>query len=511
MFMWEMDSTLALCENRGVYLLLNIMLDDQITNAYSGANTWKINPFRTLLTDDLEGLKKFFKDSTSKAYYKRQLYYINARWGYSTNIAAWQLINEVQGIGEYRLNINDPNTGQQPYFSDEDFRNNVNSWICEMKSYFQNNFYPFRPVTCGFQADFYQNGKLAFSTIKLQPPCLNLYLETHYSSFIDSKGKYADANKGRAGMYKSYYSNYRPFLIAEAGVLDGMNEADMLSDKTYHNTIWATSMGGGVSCALSWHDWREEFNVPHRNNFKALRKFFNEIVDLKIQLEPFYKSDDDQLFNPGVTKTIHNYYMLSSNRLYGVGWAQNNSSNWTLDWDNFPTVGSINLKDSVKKKSKFDGTVESYDCHSTTQDPSVIIEGLKGSKRYKVKIYDAYDKAKKLDEFIELTSVGGKLSFKRLMPKSNADPFYPDYAYTIEYIHWVDITLYPNPAHDLVSIRYNNADLVNANIRVVDILGRIMPVLIDGNVIHTDILAAGIYFVVIKTDDYEGGVKLIIK
>ena len=292
---------------------------------------------------------------------------------------------------------------------------------------------------------------------------------------------------------------------------DKMNQVDMLSDREYHNTIWSTSMSGCFSCALHWHDWREQFHVPHRTNFNSLRNFFDNVVELNINLEPFFTSDDDQLFNPGVTKTIDNFYMLSQNRQYGVGWAQSNSSNWTVDWEGFPESGPVNIKDSVKNVSKFDGKIEDYDCHSTIQDPSIILHGLLKHKRYRVKIFDAYNNAKKLDEFTERTNLGGKLSFKRFMPKNKEDPFYPDYAYTIEYIHWIDISLYPNPADDKAYLKYDVEDFENLSLKVIDVLGRIMPVIIENNIIYTDGLSDGIYFLIVKSKEEEGGIKFVVK
>jgi len=509
MFMREMDSTLALCESRGVYLMLCILLEDAINNAFSGDNNWKKNPYNSILTTDIQGLKNFFSDPTAKLYFKRQLYYIQARWGYSTNIGIWELINETQGIGEYRTDPTDGSTRKQPYIEDEVFRGHVNDWICEMKAYLKNNFYPSQLITCGFQPDYWENGKVRFSTIDFQPPCLDIFSENHYSFFISNKGKYSDANEGRFNIAKKYHDKMWPFIFGEIGM--GAVQIDYLSDRPYHNSVWATCMMGGIGCGLNCHDWRQNFNTSHRSNFNALRTFFGDVVKLTERMEPFFYSDKDQWFNPGITKYINNYYMLSDSRKYGIGWAQNNGGNWTLDWENFPQSGSTNLKDSMLEVSGFDGKVEGYDCHSTMQDPAIVIKGLLKSKKYRIKIYDTHDNAKMLEQFTERTNLAGKLTFKRYMPKNIESPFYPDYAYTIEYIHWMDIHLYPNPADDVVHIDYDPKEYENLSFSVVDILGQTVSAVIIDNVIHTELLTDGIYFLKVKSDDGSGGFKILVK
>jgi hypothetical protein len=57
---------------------------------------WEQNPYNVKNGGFLKNPEDFFTDPQARAFTKRKLYYIMARWGYSPNILAYELFNEVE-------------------------------------------------------------------------------------------------------------------------------------------------------------------------------------------------------------------------------------------------------------------------------------------------------------------------------------------------------------------------------------------------------------------------------
>lgn len=76
----------------GVGLHYVLAQDDMIcyANARETDIAWGHNPYQQITTNI-----NFFTDAQAKAYYKRRLRYMISRWGYSTKIVAWEIMNEV--------------------------------------------------------------------------------------------------------------------------------------------------------------------------------------------------------------------------------------------------------------------------------------------------------------------------------------------------------------------------------------------------------------------------------
>ncbi len=64
----------------------------------SDSSKWANNPFHTIL--GLDNPCEFFTDNNAKAITKNLIRYIVSRWGYATNIVAWELWNEVDLVIE---------------------------------------------------------------------------------------------------------------------------------------------------------------------------------------------------------------------------------------------------------------------------------------------------------------------------------------------------------------------------------------------------------------------------
>lgn len=120
----EQDSVFALCEKNNIQLQVTLFQHGMFSENVD--SNWSDNPYNAVNSPpaalSLDRAEKFFYTDAVKKQTKKLLRYIVARWGYSTNIFAWELFNEVQFTG-----INGSQT--------QAWRDGVLSWHNEMGQY----------------------------------------------------------------------------------------------------------------------------------------------------------------------------------------------------------------------------------------------------------------------------------------------------------------------------------------------------------------------------------------
>ncbi len=120
---------------------------------YNSTDQLYSSPYYFLLggtTSDAEpkvDLIHFFDSSLAQKYFKKELFYIEARWGYSPNIAVWNLANEADQLGlddsigtEYTTNLPATGLGFTPD-SANSFQKALSKWTDTMSTYLH-SFYP---------------------------------------------------------------------------------------------------------------------------------------------------------------------------------------------------------------------------------------------------------------------------------------------------------------------------------------------------------------------------------
>ncbi|MFH1239452.1 MAG: DUF5060 domain-containing protein [bacterium] len=88
---WKFDQMLELAARYGIYL-------QKVFNFHGmfiPGDEWENNPYNKNLGGPGHKPTDFFSNEEAKSLFKRKLRYAIARWGYSTNILAWELFNEV--------------------------------------------------------------------------------------------------------------------------------------------------------------------------------------------------------------------------------------------------------------------------------------------------------------------------------------------------------------------------------------------------------------------------------
>jgi PKD domain/Secretion system C-terminal sorting domain len=91
------DSLFNLSETKNINLQLVLFQHGMFSENVN--SNWADNPYNAKLGGPLAKAEEFFYNETAKKSVKKLLRYAVARWGYSTNLFAWELFNEVQFTG----------------------------------------------------------------------------------------------------------------------------------------------------------------------------------------------------------------------------------------------------------------------------------------------------------------------------------------------------------------------------------------------------------------------------
>jgi PKD domain/Secretion system C-terminal sorting domain len=91
------DSILDLCTQKNMNLQMCIFHHGMFSENVN--SNWNDNPYNIANGGSLTRAEEFFYNAAAKAQAKKLLRYIVARWGYSSNLFAWELFNEVNFTG----------------------------------------------------------------------------------------------------------------------------------------------------------------------------------------------------------------------------------------------------------------------------------------------------------------------------------------------------------------------------------------------------------------------------
>ncbi len=218
------DGIIEAAEKNDIYIQMTLQHHGQYSSVkgyrYSNNNNsnWDENPFNVKNGGFLQNPEDFFTNPQARALTKRKLYYILARWGYSPNIMAWELFNEVEGT----------DAGNGKLWDD------IAMWHREMAIFLR-------------QFDGYQHliTTSAYPGIALDNPIWQTvdYIQQHtYTSDLVTALGVAPASEGKRPD--------KPFFVGEFGP---SNLRD--SHGVYlHEGLWASLMSGKSGAAQYW-DW----------------------------------------------------------------------------------------------------------------------------------------------------------------------------------------------------------------------------------------------------------------
>ncbi len=252
---WRLDYILALAEQRGIYVKL--CFDN--AHDYTKPEKRKLFGYWKENNGPCEKPVDFFTSEGARAAYKRRLDYIVARWGYSPNIMAWELWNEVNYV-----------TGDDPAA-----RAPIVDWTDEMARYLKANDPHRHLVTTSLGLhtvwdEVWQLDSIDFAQIHAYIP--------KPQDIVRDEEKDAVLTVLRAAERIARFG--KPYHVAEFGYLDleaanRTNESDP-GGIHLHNAIWGGLFSGAAGTPASW--WWEY--VHDRNlcrHYAAVAGFLADI------------------------------------------------------------------------------------------------------------------------------------------------------------------------------------------------------------------------------------------
>ncbi|WP_198661768.1 DUF5060 domain-containing protein [Lewinella sp. IMCC34183] len=237
---------------RGLYVMLCLQYHGQVSTQVNPA--WATNPYNAANGGPLGTTREFFTDSTAIAHTKNRFRYIVARWGYSRNIMAWELFNEVGWTDGY-----------------EEIQDDVAAWHAEMARYLKEIDPYGHLVTTSFADESHGAAEWADPNIDLT--------QTHF--YVNN----GNIERALVGGVRRYLDDYgRPTLVGEFGL---GAERDLVAtdpEGVYvHNSLWAGLFGGGAGTAMSW--WWDNYVHP-----RNLYRYFRGIAAVSASI-PFLEGD----------------------------------------------------------------------------------------------------------------------------------------------------------------------------------------------------------------------------
>jgi hypothetical protein len=97
----RLDEILNMCKEKGLYVMLTLDYHGIFKSGvdiWGSDAEWRTNPYNSANGGLCGKPIDFFTSAEAKKIYKNKLRYLVARWGYSTNLACWELWNEVDNV-----------------------------------------------------------------------------------------------------------------------------------------------------------------------------------------------------------------------------------------------------------------------------------------------------------------------------------------------------------------------------------------------------------------------------
>jgi len=382
MHAWELDKYINTAKSNGIYAILCMDMTNPFTNSISGFwsqyDMWSNNPYKSSNQNLITGVNDpgdFFIDGSgvdATDYYRKKLRYIVSRWGYSTNIAAYEFLNEINSIGTDHLIA--PTIYQ--YDNNSTVRQRVRDWHINNASYIKN------ATSGGGLGD--TRHLITTSQAGACPRCDNgsPYSDPSDDVFSSSAGSQMDFTsyhnydnvsrniEHRAfSRTKDYLAAYnKPFLMEE------MNPPPpWVNGGSFHDALWATALSGAFGAGLDWWwDW------SFRSDFIPLKSFLSGI-DFNVYNfvgQKYPVCTDNDLNNGGCGSSdnanVEAFVVKNASSTLALGWIKNRTDYW-FNRITIPSSCALNtFYNSVDGiRYEFTGNTASY-CTSAATTSSCI-------------------------------------------------------------------------------------------------------------------------------------------
>jgi hypothetical protein len=228
---WKLDHVFQQAEHDGIYLLFcfdHHGMFQRDSQTWSGKNNfWGTNPYNVSLGGPCAQPNDFFADPKARMIYQKRLRYLVGRYGFSPNLLAWQLLNEIDNVYG-SLNGDD-----------------VAAWHREMGQWFHAHdpFHHLVTTSLTSASDRPEIWKL---------PELDFAVYHSYNE--------AAPERRLSSVVHSFLERYdKPAIVGEFGVAGGSwNIAADPHLRGFRQALWAGALSGSVGTSMSW--WWDEIH-----------------------------------------------------------------------------------------------------------------------------------------------------------------------------------------------------------------------------------------------------------
>ena len=240
----RIEQLLAYAETYDLKMMYAIWPHDAFSETV-WATLWQVNPYQFVC--DVEDI---YSDAAAWAFQEKQYRYLIARFGWSPNLAVWEIMNEINGTDGWA-------TGHQA---------EATQWTRQVHDYLAAND-PFdRPSTASQSGG--QWWPQGYEHVDI--PNVHVY-ETSWTPEFGG-------NPMRSSMYlyhrlsQDFWTNFdKPAIFGEAGYTDSYGNFDPGTEdylKAYHNSLFA-SWSSGIAATPVWWD----FGLMNGNMLDAMQAF----------------------------------------------------------------------------------------------------------------------------------------------------------------------------------------------------------------------------------------------
>lgn len=267
---------------------------------------WRVNPYNTVL--GLKSPTDFFNDKGAQRIARNLIRYIIARWGYATNIVAWELWNEISNM----------DLDKQAY---DKYCDIVTQWHNDMARYVRSNdpFHHLVTTSIGYESE-----SILFDRIFND---LDIVQYHHYANVQKARSKEQISHQlYLASLKEQRVYPKKLFFIGEFGF--GSSDSKRYLEKDphgidLHNTLWSTLFSGTMSSASFWQ-WTALDKCGTHKAFKPMYIFSKSLPILSDSFDPrttgeISKASKNKLVFPNSLET---YYMVNAAEDTLYGWSQ---------------------------------------------------------------------------------------------------------------------------------------------------------------------------------------------
>lgn len=378
---WELDRFVELCEQRNVYLILNLVFQGEYREDTPEPFGWQYNPYNQQIPGitrptELYGIPSVRAEAIRHLNNKHR-YYLS-RYGYSTSIGVLQMFSE---------------------FTNWDYNNLENNAQQREEAF---DF--LRDIAVSIkQDDNGQNHLLSFSfgsiPWSLGPVNDNIFadplvdvtsMNVYHNERTSARSYFTEFN---APFNQSLLSSWdKPALMTEIGLFEAgrttnangddiplgdPNDISSCSDITFHNYMWSTAFSGGYATGLNWWQW---FNNGYREqNYPSIANFF---LTIDFETNSYVNPGrwDSGILPNSTDAMLETVSLRSENNQHAIGWAHN----MTYWWGNIDESCPDRYGNVLPLADNFDD-VDWSDPQATMDFP--VIEGLTFG-RYNIECYN---------------------------------------------------------------------------------------------------------------------------